>query len=165
MGVSLQGASSREVVVEVSAYGGLIAGALLVVVGSLLLIYLPEEAASVNVWIAWFMMVAGIFRLAISRYGTVRLSLDENVVEFEVRRVFGPGQRQLLSLDGFVDARVEESHFRSRTGRSPLRVSLVRQTGDAVPLTSYFDGGNRNAADVAAAIRTLLASSATRRLG
>lgn len=156
MSISVHEASSREVVIKVSAHYGVVAGALLIAFGLLILDHLPVGTDPLKLWVGKFAVAAGVFRLAISRYGTIRLNLDENVVEFRLRWLCGLRKKLKWRLSDIVDVKIEISHYSNSIGISPRRVSLVKEAGDVLPLTSYFDGGQKNHASVVDAIQDVL---------
>lgn len=143
-------------VIKVSAHYGIIAGVFLIAFGYLIHAYLPEDADPLKLWLGKFAVITGVLRLAISRYGTIRLNPDENIVEFRLQWLCGLSKKTKLRLSDFVDAKVEISHYSSSVGTSPRRVSLVKESGEVLPLTSYFDVARKNNVRIVDAIRELL---------
>lgn len=163
MGVSIQKESEREVIVKVSAALGWFLGAVFFLAGLIPIGIVLTGNGPMQLWLfgAIFTLV-GLGLGLLSRYGTIRLSVDEDRVEFRLQALVGMKKNLNLPLDQFVDAKIETSY--SSKGSNTHRVALVKEFGKPVPLTTaYSSGGHKNNERVVQAIRNLLKVAEKRR--
>lgn len=122
-----------------------------------------ESERLMGFFFASIFVVSGLSVLLLSRYGTIRLSVDDDKVQFRLRNLLGMKKELEVPLDEIAEARVERT--RSSDSKSySYRVTLFKKDGGKVPLTvSYSSGSHGSNQFVVDTIDELLKTAEKRR--
>lgn len=165
MKVSVQSASDREVVVKVSATLGWFVGVVFLLAGSAPIVFEFTGRGHVSgIVIGAFLMLFGLLTGLLSRYGTIRLSVDDDQVQFRLRNLLGMEKVFDSPLGEIVDAKLESYLSGGRNQTATHRVVLVKNGGKRLPLTfSSSSVGQMDNRHVVEAIQNLLKEADKRR--
>lgn len=108
-----------------------------------------------------FAGLVGFVHLFLVSFGTIRLSVREDVIEYQTRTLLGSGRELPLQLSDFQSATVERST--GQYGRPIYRVALVDHGGQNRPLTDDYTGRAGPKERAAQAIRMLIARQVAER--